>query len=89
MECDLQVTSHKKFRNHYLNVHNKEPQYPCPDCPKVYNKYESYLSHKRVHDGRYICKICSKFCRDGSSLKRHMQTHSDYTPFSCTECHKS
>ncbi|XP_044729565.1 zinc finger protein 70-like [Chrysoperla carnea] len=89
VECDIFLSSHKKYRNHYLNVHNKEAEYPCTDCPKKYDKYESFLSHKRVHNGRFICKICSKFCRDGSSLKRHMQTHSALTPYPCMECNKS
>ncbi|XP_044733697.1 zinc finger protein 782-like [Chrysoperla carnea] len=89
IECNIFLPTHKQYCNHYLHVHKKEADYPCPECTKKYDKYESFLEHRRMqHSGRkLICKICNKICY--SSLKRHMETHSSLTPFSCTECNKS
>lgn len=89
VECNIFLSSHQKYCSHYLNVHKKAAEYPCPDCPKKYDKHESFLSHRRVHNGRFICKICTKSCYDDSSLKRHMFTHSSLTPYPCMECNKS
>ncbi|XP_044729206.1 zinc finger protein OZF-like [Chrysoperla carnea] len=89
VDCDIYLANHMKFRDHCLNEHNREPEFPCPDCSKVYNKYDSYFAHIRSHKGKFVCEICNKVCRANSILQRHMKTHSSETPFPCMECNKS
>lgn len=81
-----------KYRDHCLNQHNRDPQFACSECSRVYNKYESLKSHKRTHNEhkkKFVCDICNKIYRGNSELQRHMKTHSTETPFPCIECNKS
>ncbi|XP_063696263.1 zinc finger protein OZF-like [Culicoides brevitarsis] len=51
-------------------------------------EFQEYKQKKTKHADSYKCKICSKILGKLSSLKYHMDIHSEKAKYECTECHE-
>lgn len=70
---------------------NKQKQFACPDCGKVFNAHYNLTRHMPVHTGArpFVCKICGKGFRQASTLCRHKIIHTSDKPHKCQTCGKA
>lgn len=65
---------------------NKDKDYPCRYCTKVYKSYNGCLEHEKTHTEEIpICKICKKSYSSQGNLYAHMKTHTSRR-FQCDLC---
>lgn len=102
-ECDLcekKLTSRgflqlHKERSHGIFIkgrgEQKDTQFPCGSCGKVFKTKRSLKTHKVIHsDVRpYACTQCGHSFNRSSSLKKHMRIHTKERPYSCGVCGKT
>ncbi|KAK7497747.1 hypothetical protein BaRGS_00010881 [Batillaria attramentaria] len=77
-----------KSRKHRPAV---EEQLPCAVCGKTFNTKSTLHAHeKNVHQNvrPYLCQQCGATFPHESSLKIHLETHSEERPYVCEECGK-
>uniref|UniRef100_A0A8D9EDI4 Zinc finger protein 268 n=1 Tax=Cacopsylla melanoneura TaxID=428564 RepID=A0A8D9EDI4_9HEMI len=55
----------------------KQTDFPCPQCGKVFNRRTTMNRHIRIHTGikEFQCWICSKCFMEKSHLNRHLKKH--------------
>lgn len=90
VDCQLRLHSADELRDHYANVHGEPTKYLCAECPKLYTKYSTFLTHARTHRThlRYCCDICGKWFRMVCDQERHHAIHNDEKPHECVTCGK-
>lgn len=47
IDCDISMVDIHDLRQHHISNHQSTSKYCCADCPKVFNKYATFLSHVR------------------------------------------
>lgn len=47
---------------------------------------EEYTYVRGRGRGRYVCSECGIRCKKPSMLKKHIRTHTDVRPYTCTHC---
>lgn len=57
-----------------------------PAVPGGYESNEDYTYVRGRGRGRYVCSECGIRCKKPSMLKKHIRTHSDVRPYTCTNC---
>lgn len=89
-ECRIQAANSDDLREHHASVHGQLPKYSCADCPKIYSKYSTFLSHVRSHRTKlkFCCDICWKWFRTCKIQETHRAGHGDERPFGCATCGK-
>lgn len=55
-------------------------------CPGGFESNEDYVYVRGRGRGRYICADCGIRCKKPSMLKKHIRTHTDIRPYTCTQC---
>lgn len=87
-QCGMQLSCKVSLRLHIRRVHLKLRPYQCPDCPFAATNYQSWSSHKLLHQGirPFSCDQCTFTCVQSYQLKSHMRTHSGEKPYKCTQC---
>lgn len=51
-----------------------------------YESNEDYTYIRGRGRGRYVCSECGIRCKKPSMLKKHIRTHTDVRPYTCTHC---
>lgn len=51
-----------------------------------YESHEDYTYIRGRGRGRYVCSECGIRCKKPSMLKKHIRTHTDVRPFTCSHC---
>lgn len=46
-DCGIQMADINDLRQHNIASHQSTSKYYCVDCPKVFSKYSTFLSHVR------------------------------------------
>ncbi|XP_066159330.1 zinc finger protein 570-like [Euwallacea fornicatus] len=90
-ECSAVCFEVDDLREHYTSNHNiVSVRYLCLDCPKVYSKYISFISHVRHHRPilKYSCDICYKWYATSKEVEDHQSSHNEENPHHCTICGK-
>jgi KRAB domain-containing zinc finger protein len=89
-DCHQNFNNSEDLREHHATVHGQAPTYSCADCPKVYTKYSTFLTHVRVHrlKLRFCCDICGKWFPTVVAQKKHRNEHGDERPHACATCGK-
>ena len=89
--CSINIVGLWKFAQHTY-VHDKEPRFKCPICPKRTHKVQNFKDHILRHKGKSTntkTKTCP-FCRQEvstSDLAQHIrENHKEETKFSCNDC---
>lgn len=74
---------------HKSSEHSGEPQF-IDTIDTMQDAKSPNARNRRSRNDRnkksYECDICGKVLSNHSSLKYHLQLHSDKTPYKCTEC---
>lgn len=55
-------------------------------APYGYESNEDYTYIRGRGRGRYVCSECGIRCKKPSMLKKHIRTHSNVRPYTCTHC---
>lgn len=55
-------------------------------CPGGFESNEDYVYVRGRGKGRYVCADCGIRCKKPSMLKKHIRTHTDLRPYTCTLC---
>ncbi len=46
-DCDVLTVDIHDLRQHHISDHQSTTKYCCVDCPKIFNKYATFLNHVR------------------------------------------
>lgn len=89
-DCQLQAANADDLKDHHATVHGQGARYACADCPKVYSKYSTFLSHVRSHRTKlkFCCDACGKWFPSTRQQERHRAAHGDERPHACATCGK-
>lgn len=82
LACDCEVT--KKLCGHSnLVVQEREKEFPCPTCHRIFNNRSHLKRHNMIHSGEkpWACTYCDKRFNRKSHLNRHVLTHTGERPF--------
>lgn len=47
IDCNILMVDIHDLRQHHISNHQSTSKYCCADCPKVFNKYATFLNHVR------------------------------------------
>lgn len=47
IDCNTYMVDIHDLRQHHITKHQSTSKYCCVDCPKVFNKYATFLNHVR------------------------------------------
>lgn len=82
----------------YFQIHDKDREFICPDCPEekisVFSSRKQFRIHYKVHETEQrlkslICQICSKTFSKSSKLRDHISTvHEKLMNYQCEICNK-
>ncbi|XP_066923924.1 uncharacterized protein [Clytia hemisphaerica] len=89
LTCDGEVTK-KPCGHSSLVVQEREKEFPCPTCRRVFNNRSHLKRHNMIHSGEkpWACTYCDKRFNRKSHLNRHVLTHTGEKPFKCPYCGK-
>ncbi|CAH0557502.1 unnamed protein product [Brassicogethes aeneus] len=89
-DCHQNLPGSEDLRDHFAAVHSCAPRYLCADCPKIYTKYSTFLTHIRTHRVKlkYCCDVCNKWFNTVSEQEKHRSEHGDERPHVCSTCGK-
>ena len=82
LTCDGEVT--KRLCGHdNLVVQEREKEFPCPTCKRIFNNRSHLKRHNMIHSGEkpWACTYCEKRFNRKSHLNRHVLTHTGERPF--------
>ena len=87
--CDFTSRTRQSLKIHELAKHdNREKQFSCRFCPKLFLKFKSVKPHEKTHSGirPYPCSYCEKRFTQLHRVKEHERIHTGEKPFSCKSC---
>lgn len=59
---------------------------PKKELTGGFESNEEYTYVRGRGRGRYVCSECGIRCKKPSMLKKHIRTHTDVRPYTCTHC---
>jgi len=66
-----------------------EKEWPCPECPKVFNKQRKLNLHMKIHsDDAIQCDLCENKFVSEQHKKAHMLWHTGNRQYKCEICNK-
>lgn len=82
LTCDGEVTK-KPCGHSSLVVQEREKEFPCPTCHRIFNNRSHLKRHNMIHSGEkpWACTYCEKRFNRKSHLNRHLLTHTGERPF--------
>lgn len=54
VDCGNQMVDIHDLRQHHISSHQSTSKYCCVDCPKVFNKYATFLNHVRCRHRSHL-----------------------------------
>ena len=82
MVCDAIFESKREINKHH---HTEHANVTCPDCCRTFPTPDTLSHHRYIHqtNHQHTCKYCDKKCAFESDLKRHMEKHTEESPWIC------
>lgn len=59
----------------------------CHACSKVFPRFTTFLAHRKKHLS-FRCPLCGLKKRTNDGVLRHLFTHFNLKPYSCSKCKK-
>ena len=90
-KCGIKLASRCQVRAHMKAHKEGTGQSKCETCGESFDGLTKVeiKRHMRSHgSGNALCPVCGKSLKR-SSLKNHLLTHSDATPYTCSVCNKT
>lgn len=92
--CLVSCQGRAGLKQHVLYHHGSQYTQICFECGgRLFKSYQGYKKHEKVfHRGGADCKtcqVCGRTFPNESSLKQHLQKHTDVRPFACDNCGKA
>ena len=88
--CSGSFSNHEQLKQHQKRHFGSE--YPCNLCEKTFRWDSSLNSHMQAaHNSSppaFKCNNCGRCFKDKNNYIKHMFTHSNVKPYSCTMCRK-
>lgn len=83
LKCEGDVTKNPCGHTSDIVVQEREKEFPCPTCKKIFNNRSHLKRHNMIHSGEkpYSCTYCEKRFNRKSHLNRHLLTHTGEKPF--------
>jgi len=90
LRCDADVTNNSCDHATELVIQEREKEFPCPSCGRLFNNRSHLKRHHMIHSGEkpWPCTYCDKRFNRKSHLNRHLLTHTGEKPFKCPTCGK-
>jgi hypothetical protein len=66
--------------------HHQQQQQIMQQNPVGFENSDEYTYIRGRGRGKYICQECGIRCKKPSMLKKHIRTHTDLRPFTCSYC---
>jgi human immunodeficiency virus type I enhancer-binding protein len=84
----IKITSAVVPTNYQIQVPIKDEQSPTSATNSVvtFESNEEYTYIRGRGRGKYICQECGIRCKKPSMLKKHIRTHTDLRPYTCSYC---
>lgn len=54
IDCDILMVDIHDLRQHHISNHQSRSKYCCVDCPKIFNKYATFLNHVRCRHRSHL-----------------------------------
>ncbi|KAF8770538.1 Zinc finger protein 26 like protein [Argiope bruennichi] len=89
--CNNRWSSFKKYKQHFLSVHQDVTFNACHICSKQFTKSSKVKRHLLVHSKakNFKCEICFKTFASLTTMNRHIKKHSSKEKLSCYQCSKT
>ncbi|GBN26791.1 Zinc finger protein 26 [Araneus ventricosus] len=89
--CNNRWSSFKKYKQHFLSVHQDVTFNACHICSKQFTKSSKVKRHLLVHlkAKNFKCEICFKTFASLSTKNRHLKKHTGEERLSCYQCPKT
>eukprot|EP00795_Rhopilema_esculentum_P011240 gene11240-21429_t len=87
-DCSREFSSHWKYQDHCLKVHDNKKPFKCDQCDKCLSSFTILATHKGLHSGArpYECELCGKRYLVAAGLKDHMTAHKNQREHRCPDC---
>ncbi|GIY64181.1 zinc finger protein 26 [Caerostris extrusa] len=86
--CSSRWSSFKKYKVHFLSLHQDVQFNACHICTKQFSKSSKVKRHLLIHfkEKKYTCDACFKTFSTQSTKNRHMKVHTGVTRLACSQC---
>ncbi|XP_050440922.1 uncharacterized protein LOC126845925 [Adelges cooleyi] len=84
------MVAHSSYKHQKASDKSNKVEIPSAGklkiCPGGFESNEDYVYVRGRGRGRYVCADCGIRCKKPSMLKKHIRTHTDLRPYTCTQC---
>ena len=87
--CSSVLKHESSLKSHIKKLHEREENYKCDECDKVYTHQKPLELHKLRHGGKknIICAFCTKTFYSKGEANQHMNlSHINAKKFKCNQC---
>ncbi|XP_071958799.1 uncharacterized protein [Antedon mediterranea] len=90
-QCNRVFLEPARLAKHKRMVHEKQQEFMCDTCGKMFNRKDSLKAHIRSHTQETVaeCKDCNKKFRSRIAYDMHVKIHLNQRDFKCTFCEKA
>ena len=73
--CGKEFRSNVSLKSHVDIIHNGRRDYPCDRCGKLFTRYNTLKTHRKIHDDikQFECIFCNSSYREKRNLVNHIQ----------------
>ncbi|XP_033126117.1 zinc finger protein 729-like isoform X2 [Anneissia japonica] len=90
-QCNRVFLEPARLAKHKRMAHEKQQEFMCDTCGKMFNRKDSLKAHIRTHTQETVanCKECNKKFKSRIAYDMHLKIHRNQRDFKCTLCDKT